>query len=229
MDWVFGAWRSVNENGLTPWYSEPCSSTVAVTYSSGSRRGHRGVVTTDLRHRCTENHTGTSASAPMASALVALALSANRRLSWRDMQHIVVRTARPDHLLAGSLDWAVNGVGRLVSHSFGYGLMDAEAMTRLARNWSTVPAQRVCQVRAPLVRPVYLTEHSQRKISLITDGCYSRSRNYVRYLEHVQAKVCVWPVTFTEVFSVENRISKINFFASHFSPIKKIFNGGYTS
>lgn len=33
-------------------------------------------ITTDLRHRCTDNHTGTSASAPMAAAIIALALEA---------------------------------------------------------------------------------------------------------------------------------------------------------
>ena len=37
-------------------------------------------------------------------------LEANRNLNWRDMQHIVVRTAKPDHLIAR--DWQVNGVGR---------------------------------------------------------------------------------------------------------------------
>lgn len=35
-----------------------------------------------------------------------------------------------------------------MSHSFGYGLMDATAMVRLARKWKTVPAQHVCNVTA---------------------------------------------------------------------------------
>lgn len=33
-------------------------------------------VTTDLRHRCTNKHAGTSASAPLAAGMVALALEA---------------------------------------------------------------------------------------------------------------------------------------------------------
>lgn len=33
-------------------------------------------ITTDLRQRCTDNHTGTSASAPMAAGIIALALEA---------------------------------------------------------------------------------------------------------------------------------------------------------
>lgn len=36
-----------------------------------------------------------------------------------------------------------------VSHSFGYGLMDAAAMVRVARTWQTVPDQHHCEVSAP--------------------------------------------------------------------------------
>lgn len=59
----------------------------------------------------------------------------------------VVRTAKPANLKSD--DWATNGVGRNVSHSFGYGLMDAAAMVKLARTWKTVPEQRRCEVSAP--------------------------------------------------------------------------------
>ena len=67
-------------------------------------------MTTDLHHYCTSSHTGTSASAPLAAGICALALEANKDLTWRDMQHIVVRTAKPANLKAP--DWVTNGVGR---------------------------------------------------------------------------------------------------------------------
>lgn len=35
-----------------------------------------------------------------------------------------------------------------MSHSFGFGLMDATEMVRLARRWKTVPAQHICNVTA---------------------------------------------------------------------------------
>ena len=35
-----------------------------------------------------------------------------------------------------------------VSHSFGYGLMDAGAMVQLAKNWTTVPPQHICEKRS---------------------------------------------------------------------------------
>ena len=63
-----------------------------------------------MRKSCTESHTGTSASAPLAAGVVALALQANPALTWRDMQHIVVMTARTANLRSD--DWVVNGVGR---------------------------------------------------------------------------------------------------------------------
>ncbi|XP_012347212.1 furin-like protease 1 isoform X5 [Apis florea] len=171
---------SATENGQVPWYSEACSSTLATTYSSGSS-GEKQVVTTDLHHLCTTSHTGTSASAPLAAGICALALEANRDLTWRDMQHIVVRTAKPANLKA--MDWMTNGVGRNVSHSFGYGLMDAAAMVRLARRWRTVPEQHKCEVSAPhMGRPI--PPKSQLTLELNVKECSG-----VNFLEHVQAKV----------------------------------------
>ncbi|XP_044017340.1 furin-like protease 1, isoforms 1/1-X/2 isoform X2 [Aphidius gifuensis] len=171
---------SATENGLVPWYSEACSSTLATTYSSGS--GHeKQVVTTDLHHECTSSHTGTSASAPLAAGICALALEANKELTWRDMQHIVVRTAKPANLRAP--DWVVNGVGRNVSHSFGYGLMDATAMVRLAKKWRTVPEQRKCEVSSSYTNRG-IPSKSHLNLELHVKECSG-----VNFLEHVQAKI----------------------------------------
>ena len=49
---------STSESGAIPWYSEPCSATIATTYSSGTT-SERQIVTTDLHHKCTTKHTGT--------------------------------------------------------------------------------------------------------------------------------------------------------------------------
>ncbi|OZC12791.1 convertase P-domain protein [Onchocerca flexuosa] len=174
---------SATEHGNIPWYSEACSSTLATAYSSGAT-GEKMIVTTDLHHSCTNAHTGTSASAPLAAGIVALTLEANPKLTWRDMQHIVVRTARPLNLRAG--DWVTNGVGRKVSHSFGFGLMDAGAMVRLASNWTTVPEQRKCVVFYP-ARYKTVPHGNRLQLQLYTDGCASYSRNKVGYVEHVQA------------------------------------------
>ncbi|VDK79502.1 unnamed protein product [Litomosoides sigmodontis] len=174
---------SATEHGNIPWYSEACSSTLATAYSSGAT-GEKMIVTTDLHHSCTNAHTGTSASAPLAAGIVALTLEANPKLTWRDMQHIVVRTARPLNLRAG--DWVTNGVGKKVSHSFGFGLMDAGGMVRLASNWTTVPEQRKCVVFYP-ARYKAVPHGNRLQLQLYTDGCASYPHNKVGYLEHVQA------------------------------------------
>ncbi|KAF8367050.1 kpc-1 [Pristionchus pacificus] len=174
---------SATESGNIPWYSEACSSTLATTFSSGAT-GEKMIVTTDLHHACTTAHTGTSASAPLAAGIVALTLQANPNLTWRDMQHIVVRTARPLFLRAG--DWQINGVGRNVSHSFGYGLMDAHAMVKIAETWVTVPEQHRCAQYYPS-RFKSIPHGNRLQLQLYTDGCESSPEHSVTYVEHVQA------------------------------------------
>ncbi|XP_055850087.1 furin-like protease 1 [Episyrphus balteatus] len=171
---------SATEEGHVPWYSEKCSSTLATTYSSGGQ-SEKQVVTTDLHHSCTVSHTGTSASAPLAAGIAALVLESNSNLTWRDLQHIVVRTAKPANLKDST--WSKNGVGRRISHSFGYGLMDAAAMVQLARNWKTVPEQQRCEINAPHVDKI-IPAKGYITLQLTVKHCLS-----VNYLEHVQAKI----------------------------------------
>lgn len=173
---------STTQSGNVPWYSEPCSSTLASTFSSGNA-GEKQIVTTDLRQKCTDSHTGTSASAPLAAGIIALALEANMNLTWRDMQHLVVRTSMPRHLSTG--DWRTNGVGRRVSHSYGYGLLDAGAMVALAQNWTAVGPQHQC-VHNMLTEPRDIG--NKLVFSKSVDACWGRLE-YVSLLEHVQARI----------------------------------------
>lgn len=160
----------------------------------------------------------------MCLSLFVLAFThSSKNLTWRDMQHLVVRTSHPAHLLTN--DWRTNGVGRkgtaapsefspalcslqalwksftcyasgkihckwrcealeyvvwkswitctlqlvdvisyswegkhscvcflflllvsAVSHSYGYGLLDASAIVALAETWTNVRPQRKCVI-----------------------------------------------------------------------------------
>nr|XP_023670000.1 furin-1-like isoform X1 [Paramormyrops kingsleyae]XP_023670001.1 furin-1-like isoform X1 [Paramormyrops kingsleyae]XP_023670002.1 furin-1-like isoform X1 [Paramormyrops kingsleyae]XP_023670003.1 furin-1-like isoform X1 [Paramormyrops kingsleyae]XP_023670004.1 furin-1-like isoform X1 [Paramormyrops kingsleyae]XP_023670005.1 furin-1-like isoform X1 [Paramormyrops kingsleyae]XP_023670007.1 furin-1-like isoform X1 [Paramormyrops kingsleyae]XP_023670008.1 furin-1-like isoform X1 [Paramormyrops len=173
---------SSTQSGNVPWYSEACSSTLATTYSSGNLN-EKQIVTTDLRQKCTDSHTGTSASAPLAAGIIALALEANKNLTWRDMQHLVVRTSRPAYLTTS--DWKTNGVGRRVSHSYGYGLLDASAMVALAHNWTSVGPQQKC-VLSMVSEPRNIGSHLV--ITKSVDACFGMP-NYVKSLEHAQAEL----------------------------------------
>nr|KAF6411260.1 proprotein convertase subtilisin/kexin type 6 [Rousettus aegyptiacus] len=178
---------STTENGHKPWYLEECASTLATTYSSGAFY-ERKIVTTDLRQRCTDGHTGTSVSAPMAAGIIALALEANSQLTWRDVQHLLVKTSRPAHLKAN--DWTVNGAGHKVSHLYGFGLVDAEALVVEAQKWTAVPAQHVCvAVADKRTRSIPVVQ--TLRTTALTTACADRSDQRVAYLEHVVARISI--------------------------------------
>uniref|UniRef100_A0A7E4ZQC0 P/Homo B domain-containing protein n=1 Tax=Panagrellus redivivus TaxID=6233 RepID=A0A7E4ZQC0_PANRE len=172
-----------------PWYLEECPSTIAATYSSANIN-QPAIVTVDVPAGCTKMHTGTSASAPLAAGIIALALEANPGLTWRDMQHLVLRTANPTPLL-NNPGWSVNGVGRRISNKFGYGLMDAGALVKLARVWKPVPNQHMCtyeyKLSAPNPRP--LAGRFQQNFTLDVSGCADGTP--VTYLEHVQVLLTI--------------------------------------
>ncbi len=137
---------SITEQGVKPYYLEQCTSTLAVTYSSGdSYLDERSIATTDLRHGCTEAHSGTSASAPMAAGIIALALEANPSLTWRDVMYLIVLTSRYKAIKTDS--FFQNRAGFHVSTWYGYGLMDAGRMTELASTWLNVPQMRSCSTQ----------------------------------------------------------------------------------
>ncbi|KAA0713725.1 Proprotein convertase subtilisin/kexin type 5 [Triplophysa tibetana] len=178
---------STAESGSKPWYLEECASTLTTTYSSGENYD-RKIITTDLRQRCTDSHTGTSASAPMAAGIIALALEANSFLTWRDVQHIVVKTSRAGHLSAP--DWKTNAAGYNVSHLYGFGLMDAEAMVKEAERWKQVPSQHICVENADKQIRTIRPEHVVRSVYKAT-GCTDNANNHVIYLEHVVVRITI--------------------------------------
>lgn len=45
-----------------------------------------------------------------------------------------------------------------VSHKFGFGLMDGEAMVNLAEQWTSVPAQHIC--KTPVIAENRLVQSS---------------------------------------------------------------------
>lgn len=58
-----------------PWYAERCASTLTTTFSSGSSK-QKKIITIDPQDKCTDDHTGTSAAAPIAAGIIALSLEA---------------------------------------------------------------------------------------------------------------------------------------------------------
>lgn len=134
----------ISDHGLSAYYTELCSSTLAVTFNGGSHREkeENKMITTDLHNKCTDEFKGTSSSAPLAAGIIALVLQANPNLSWRDVQHLIVNTAQ----VTSPVDegWVDNGAGFHFNHKFGFGRLDAGKMVDAAKRWKNVPKQRIC-------------------------------------------------------------------------------------
>jgi subtilisin-like proprotein convertase family protein len=128
-----GAIDSLDNRSL---YSEPGASLLVVSQSDRdlNTSSDQGIWTTSGTTGYTSSFGGTSSACPLAAGAVALMLEARPELTWRDVQHVLVRSARrcsPAHP-----DWTVNGAGRYVNHDIGFGAVDAGAATALA---ATVP------------------------------------------------------------------------------------------
>ena len=68
------------------------------------------------------------------------------KLTWRDVQHIVVNSANWQPLKHDT-DWRMNGIGLHVNEKFGFGLLDAERIVNTAdpKTWKLVPESRECK------------------------------------------------------------------------------------
>uniref|UniRef100_A0A8C0K343 Neuroendocrine convertase 1 n=1 Tax=Canis lupus dingo TaxID=286419 RepID=A0A8C0K343_CANLU len=181
---------SASQQGLSPWYAEKCSSTLATSYSSGDYTDQR-ITSADLHNDCTETHTGTSASAPLAAGIFALALEANPNLTWRDMQHLVVWTSEYDPL-ANNPGWKKNGAGLMVNSRFGFGLLNAKALVDLAdpRTWTSVPEKKECVVKDNNFEPRALKGNGEVIIEIPTRAC-EEQENAIKSLEHVQFEATI--------------------------------------
>lgn len=188
--WTISINSAIN-TGENAHYDESCSSTLASTFSNGAKNPNTGVATTDLYGKCTRTHSGTSAAAPEAAGVFALAIEANRQLTWRDMQHLTVLTSKRNSLYdsKGRFHWTMNGVGLEFNHLFGFGVLDAGAMVALAKQWKSVPARYHCEAGSdktireiPSDKTLFLT--------IETTSC-AGTETEVNFLEHVQAVITV--------------------------------------
>ncbi len=129
------------------WYSESGANLVIVSPSSGSspalgktttdRTGANGYVAGDYE----SDFGGTSSATPTAAGVVALMLEANPNLGWRDVQEILMRSAKKVN--PGDADWKTPVAPANINHNhkFGAGLVDATAAVNLAKSWTNLTSQ----------------------------------------------------------------------------------------
>ncbi|CAG2213039.1 Proprotein convertase subtilisin/kexin type 5 [Mytilus edulis] len=142
---------------------------------------------TTINSGCRDGLQGTSYAAPIAVGIIALALEANNDLTWRDVQHLIVRTSKRygfrDRFEVQNR-WQRTGAGLWVHHRMGFGLMNAADMVKKAIGWKTVPEQLTWQSQVSSPNMI-LQERSKARSRIYV----SRYDCPIRYLEHVMATV----------------------------------------
>ena len=143
---------ALNNFGQQANYSEPGANIVVTATSDG---GSRGIATTALmgqgdvpgNSNYTRTFGGTSASCPIAAGVVALMIEANPNLGWRDVQEILISTAR--QIDTADSDWSANSAGFTFNHKYGAGLIDAEAAVAAALAWTPLAPQSIISTHRP--------------------------------------------------------------------------------
>ncbi|KAJ3300535.1 Proprotein convertase subtilisin/kexin type 7 [Borealophlyctis nickersoniae] len=135
---------AITSAGIMPSYGEQCSAHLAVAYSGGNGLGI-----------CTNAHSGTSAAAPMAAGIIALMLSVRPELGWRDIQHLIVNTAKKND--PNDEGWSVNAAGHHISHKYGFGLLDATLLVDAGQRHALLPSP-----------PITLTKNSYTNVKIPT-------------------------------------------------------------
>lgn len=106
---------------------------------------------------------------------MALVLSVRPDLHWRDLQRLLMETARPDVSL-NDPDWVTVPSGRKYNHKFGYGRIDTYAIVEAAKGFRTLGPHTWFQ--APYI-------HAKRRIPQSNEGLSSSIKITAESMEAV--------------------------------------------
>jgi subtilisin family serine protease len=169
---------AINYRGKQTWYSESGANVVTSAPSSEDVDDH-GIVTTSLttNHSYMSHFGGTSSSAPLVSGVVALMLEANPSLGWRDVQEILIQSARK--VDAFDRGWIENGAGFDFHYGYGAGMIDAAAAVDMSVSWQNLTDQ---QSNEKSIGPVNASIRDNRSSGV--DRTFTLSGTNLR-IEHV--------------------------------------------
>ena len=106
-------------------------------------------------------------------------------LHWRDVQQILLETAKPTDI--EDLSWHINGAGRKVSHKYGFGKLDASAAVFAAQNWTSLPIPQLMFSRTAYPNRVIVAGDSLNEYLDVTKSDVRSSGIFT--LEHVEVTV----------------------------------------
>ncbi|USN98839.1 MAG: S8 family serine peptidase [Phycisphaeraceae bacterium] len=114
-------------------FNETGSSMLVVAHTSGNVRG---ITTTTSGSSYTSSFGGTSSASPLGCGAVALALEANPLLTWRDVQALLIESARMCD--PTDADWTTNAAGYEINQKFGFGAIEAADLVTAAVSWTNL-------------------------------------------------------------------------------------------
>ncbi|XP_071156710.1 neuroendocrine convertase 2-like [Mytilus edulis] len=160
---------------------EACSAMMVAAFTSKAGDGSYKVVTTDIGDNTTQDFNQNSAAAPMVSGAVALALSANAALTYRDIMHLLVQTSE-SHLRDETYQskFLTNAANIRVSSYFGFGLLDIGKLVERSKTWNNVPRKENCRSTT-----TYNKRLNSGTIVIQVPQCQ------VNYIEHVEISLKV--------------------------------------
>lgn len=139
---------AVRQDGRVTSYSDPGACLLLAAPSGDATEGFPQVLTTDIpggsgyiKLAGDSNYayfSGTSASTPLVSGVAALLLEVNPNLTYRDVQQILINSARQSD--PGDPLTVTNQAGYRVNPNTGFGVPDAGRAVRLAQIWPNRPA-----------------------------------------------------------------------------------------
>lgn len=180
---------AVDHTGRRPWYAEPGANVMVCAPSSGDSAN---VGTSTLRGGFRKDFSGTSASTPQVAGVVALMISANPALTWRDVRLILAQTARRNDPTDAGWESAANGLS--FNHWYGFGVVDARAAVERAATWRSVggsAAMKTCTF-APRTPALAIPDPPSETgpFSPATDAiAVAASDCGITQIEHVQVRV----------------------------------------
>lgn len=129
---------------------EGCSKGYSISEASANEFESGATLNSNCNYTSTMN--GTSSSAPMVTGVVALMLSVNANLTWRDIKYILASTARKVDLSSGNMShptgndlsghtymygWRTNAAGYAFHNWYGFGAIDADAAIAMALGYQS--------------------------------------------------------------------------------------------
>lgn len=169
-----------SNNGANILINAPASKLIATTDRTGVDGYNSSDPTIDYTNtNYTKNFSGTSAAAPMVSGIIALMLEANRYLTWRDIQHILIKTAEKND--PEDNGWTANSAGYEINHKYGFGRINAEAAVNAARTWENViPEMEIEENSSP---NLFIPDNSENGV---IDDIYIHGDQLINHIEYVE-------------------------------------------